>query len=223
MNKKQLAEKIKGWADNLPRLSYADEPALRLDITRIKQLLINAYLRAGEPEEYAGQYEGLQALAKRTNENGLTFDDLDEYDEPDETLDGVSLRALNEIAFELDSVDVEYCKRILDGLLSSKHDYEVVDLWNRLCYDGNSYEEIITPMYELDSVLGEPPKTWAGIFERIEDTFDRRASWFTTDCDGKLESIDDLREYIDTDELADWVVHDLQGIHVDGLGEWGEK
>ncbi len=118
------------------------------------------------------------------------------YDEPltEEQLEQYEMEELDDRTLE------ERIKDVIDDMLEA----DLVWLWNRYCDKVNYVDDIIEPMSLLNDFMYGMTAT--EIFEKLrENDFDINEEWFKVDMWG-YESTDDVSDWIDTDEMIDYII-----------------
>lgn len=103
----------------------------------------------------------------------------------------------------------------LDGLYES----DIVYLWNEYCAKNNYYENYIEYMDGLNEAC-----YGMSAFEIIEmyGSLDTSCEYYINGCYG-CESFDDPTNYIDYDDLANYMINNDDDLGSDLVGEWLEE
>ena len=119
------------------------------------------------------------------------------YDEP------LTEEQMEQYEMELISEDISLSTRVRE-VVEDMDEVDLVWIWNRYCDKVNYVDDIIEPMTLLDDFMYGMTAT--EIFEKLrENDFDINEEWFKVDMWG-YESTDDVSDWIDTDEMIDYIV-----------------
>jgi hypothetical protein len=147
----------------------------------------------GLSEEFEGTYEQAMQRARDLKAQGYTSISLWS---DDESSDGPTKEKI---------MDKDLLKAKVAEIISDLDDWDLLDLHNEYCRANNYYDDEIFDMAMIDDLLYEAKPSKILMMAYYGD-FNPNHGYFRFDGYGNLDSFDFLRDVVDCEEIAEFVV-----------------